>query len=53
MEKGVPLVVLEAMKMEHVVVAPTAAAVKAVRVEPGDQVAADQLLVELDETTGR
>ena len=42
-----PLVVLEAMKMEMPVLAPFAATVTAVRVVPGDQVAAGALLVEL------
>ena len=41
------LVVLEAMKMEMPVAAPFAAAVTAVHVEPGDQVAAGTALVEL------
>jgi biotin carboxyl carrier protein len=41
------LVVLEAMKMEMPVLAPFAATVLAVHVEPGDQVAAGSVLVEL------
>jgi biotin carboxyl carrier protein len=41
------LVVLEAMKMEMPVLAPFAATVTAVHVEPGDQIAAGTLLVEL------
>ena len=41
------LVVLEAMKMEMPVLAPFAAAVTAVHVVPGDQVAAGTPLVEL------
>jgi 3-methylcrotonyl-CoA carboxylase alpha subunit len=44
-----PLVVLEAMKMEHVVEAPHAGVVREVCVEPGQQVAAGALLLELGE----
>jgi acetyl/propionyl-CoA carboxylase alpha subunit len=43
-----PLVVLEAMKMEHPVTSPFEATVRAVHAGPGDRVAAGQLLVELD-----
>jgi biotin carboxyl carrier protein len=43
-----PLVVLEAMKMEHVVEAPRAGVVRQVCVEPGQQVAAGALLLELE-----
>jgi len=46
-EKGAPLLVLEAMKMEHPSVAPMAAVVKQVLVAHGDQVAAGALLMEL------
>jgi acetyl/propionyl-CoA carboxylase alpha subunit len=46
-EKGAPLLVLEAMKMEHPSAAPMAAVVKQVFVAHGDQVAAGALLVEL------
>ncbi len=46
-EKGAPLLVLEAMKMEHPSVAPIAARVKQVFVAHGDQVAAGALLIEL------
>jgi len=45
---GDPLVVLEAMKMEHALVARAAGKVKAVHVEAGAQVAPGRLLVELD-----
>ena len=38
-EKGAPLVVLEAMKMEHTITAPTKGMVKAFHYAPGDQVA--------------
>ena len=41
---GAPLVVLEAMKMEHTVRAPTRASVRAIHVAVGDQVDADRLL---------
>ena len=44
---GAPLVVLEAMKMEHVIRAGAAATVTAVRVAVGDRVDAGDLLVEL------
>jgi 3-methylcrotonyl-CoA carboxylase alpha subunit len=37
-EKGAPLLVLEAMKMEHTISAPTRGTVKAFRCAPGDQV---------------
>ena len=43
-----PLVVLEAMKMEHPVASPFDAVVRAVHVEQGAQVAAGALLVELE-----
>jgi 3-methylcrotonyl-CoA carboxylase alpha subunit len=43
-----PLVVLEAMKMEHVVEAPHAGVVSQVCVEPGQQVSAGALLLELE-----
>jgi biotin carboxyl carrier protein len=42
-----PLVVLEAMKMEHPVPSPFEAVVKAVHVAPGDRVAGGTTLVEL------
>jgi acetyl/propionyl-CoA carboxylase alpha subunit len=42
-----PLVLLEAMKLEHPVASPFDATVAAVHVAPGDQVAAGALLVEL------
>jgi geranyl-CoA carboxylase alpha subunit len=47
-EKGAPLLALEAMKMEHPSLAPMAAMVKAVHVQVGAQVAAGTLLVELE-----
>jgi biotin carboxyl carrier protein len=42
-----PLVLLEAMKLEHPVASPFDATVAAVHVAPGDRVAAGELLVEL------
>ena len=47
-EAGRALVVLEAMKMEHVLSVPAAARVKAVHVAAGAQVSPGQLLVELE-----
>ena len=51
-EPGQLLIVLEAMKMEHLVTAPRAGAVAEIRVQAGDQVAGGELLVVLsdDET---
>jgi len=43
-EAGDPIVTLEAMKMEHVVVASIAGTVGEVRVRPADQVTRGQLL---------
>jgi biotin carboxyl carrier protein len=47
-QKGDVLLVIEAMKMETRVVAGVAARVVEVHRRPGDQVAADELLVELE-----
>jgi len=47
-EKGAPLLALEAMKMEHPSTAPMAAVVKQVLVEHGAQVSAGTLLLELE-----
>ena len=47
-EAGKPLVVLEAMKMEHGLNLPFAIVVKAVHVKAGAQVAPSNLLVEFD-----
>jgi 3-methylcrotonyl-CoA carboxylase alpha subunit len=48
-ERGAPLVILEAMKMEHTIVAPAAGVVAAVHYRPGDRVAEGTDLVDLDE----
>jgi 3-methylcrotonyl-CoA carboxylase alpha subunit len=47
-EKGTPLLVLEAMKMEHTIKAPRAGVVKAFRFDAGDQVSEGVELVELE-----
>jgi 3-methylcrotonyl-CoA carboxylase alpha subunit len=49
--KGDPLVVVEAMKMEHTVAAPRAGRVRAVNVAVGDRVAAGAELVALEDET--
>ena len=50
-EPGTPLLVLEAMKMEHQVVAPTAGTVTALLASPGDQVVTGQALLVVEEQT--
>jgi 3-methylcrotonyl-CoA carboxylase alpha subunit len=47
-EKGAPLVVIEAMKMEHTVCAPRAGRIEAVRVSAGETVAAGAELVVME-----
>jgi 3-methylcrotonyl-CoA carboxylase alpha subunit len=47
-ERGTPLLVIEAMKMEHTVCAPAAGEIKAVHVTLGDQVGADAELLEFE-----
>lgn len=47
-ESGAPLMVLEAMKMEHRIVAATDGTVTAVHFNPGDQVAQGAVLLELE-----
>ena len=47
-EKGAPLLVLEAMKMEHTISAPHAGTVKAFRFAAGDQVEEGAELVEFE-----
>jgi geranyl-CoA carboxylase alpha subunit len=44
-EKGAPLLVLEAMKMEHTIHAPCAGTIEELRVRAGEQVATRQVLV--------
>ena len=46
---GQPLVVLEAMKMEHTVAAPVDGVVTALHVRPGDQVESGQALAVVEE----
>ena len=46
---GQPLVVLEAMKMQHAVLAPGDGVVAEVRVKEGDRVGAGQILVVMDD----
>jgi propionyl-CoA carboxylase alpha chain len=48
--KGQPLVVLEAMKMEHTVTSPADGIVSELRVEPGQQVDAGSVLAVIDDT---
>jgi 3-methylcrotonyl-CoA carboxylase alpha subunit len=45
-EKGAPLMILEAMKMEHTICAPAAGSVNAFRFEVGDQVSDGSELVD-------
>jgi 3-methylcrotonyl-CoA carboxylase alpha subunit len=47
-EKGAPLLVLEAMKMEHTIVAPQAGVVTSYRFTPGEQVSEGAELVEFE-----
>jgi len=47
-EKGAPLLVLEAMKMEHTISAPRAGTVKAFRVVAGEQVSEGAELVDFE-----
>ena len=49
MTSGAPLMILEAMKMEHTIVAPAAGVVAAVHYRAGDRVAEGAALVDLDE----
>jgi len=48
-DKGAPLVVLEAMKMEHAIVAPVAGRVGAVHFAVGDRVVEGADVVDLDD----
>ncbi len=45
---GEPLVIIEAMKMEHTVTAPVGGTVSSLAVRPGSQVTADQVLAVID-----
>ena len=47
--RGQPLVVLEAMKMEHRISAPTDGTIRAIRVAVGEQVANGAVLIEIEE----
>jgi len=47
--KGAPLLVLEAMKMEHTITAPAAGTVSAVHFHQGEQVAEGAVLIDLDD----
>ena len=47
-DKGAPLLVLEAMKMEHTISAPHAGTVKSFRFDAGDQVEEGVALVEFE-----
>ena len=52
-DAGKPLLTLEAMKMEHVHAADVAGSVKAVHATMGDQVAAGQILIEIEPDAGK
>ena len=47
-EKGTPLVILEAMKMEHTLLAPSRGRVNAIRYAVGDQVTEGEALIEFE-----
>jgi propionyl-CoA carboxylase alpha chain len=49
-EAGQPVLVLEAMKMQHTVTAPSAGTVIELDVRPGDQVAAGEVLAVVEES---
>jgi biotin carboxyl carrier protein len=48
-EKGQPLVALEAMKMEHVIRAPRAGVIRSIAARPGEMVPGGVTLVELED----
>jgi 3-methylcrotonyl-CoA carboxylase alpha subunit len=48
-ERGQPLIKLEAMKMEHTITAPAPGRIAAIRYQPGDQVSEDVALIEMEE----
>lgn len=47
-DRGAPLVVIESMKLEHLLAAPRDARVKAVHVQPGQQAGTSQVLVSFE-----
>ena len=49
-QAGQPLLVLEAMKMEHTIETPSAGTIAEVLVSPGDQVTPHQLMVVVEPT---
>ena len=49
--EGQPLLVLEAMKMQHTVTAPTDGVLAQINVKPGTQVAAGEVLAVVEEET--
>ena len=51
-KEGDPLIVLEAMKMEHTLTAPRDGVVELVGVQEGDQVEDGDILVKLEEANG-
>jgi biotin carboxyl carrier protein len=46
--QGQPLVIVEAMKMEHVIRAPHATRIRIVRVSAGDQIEGGTIVAEID-----
>ena len=50
LERGDPILVLEAMKMEHTITAPKSGIVKSFRFKPGDQVKENELLLDFEES---
>ena len=50
-ERGAPLLVLEAMKMEHTIAAPAAGKVSAIHFRTGDQVREGADLIEIDDAS--
>ncbi|PHS22325.1 MAG: 3-methylcrotonyl-CoA carboxylase [Robiginitomaculum sp.] len=50
--KGAPLAILEAMKMQHELCAGISGTIKAVHAKPGTQIAANSVLIEIEEADG-
>lgn len=48
-ERGRPLMKLEAMKMEHTIAAPAPGRIASIHYQPGDQVSEDVVLIEMEE----